>query len=411
MDGLGQQALELQLERFFTVWAWSWDTEEQPDFGSHLGGSPSTLPTHRFFGVLIPLRVGRPLHPYYKALASQFEPLDEVLLTQSISFALSPSGLIPSPRFFELRPSPALVQHLRSILPEYVPSDPQPPPDQEPDSNSVKATASNENTSGHHSTGGFALPTIPMPAVNLNMDVRNLKWNWPGYLTFGKNSKDKEKQKKLKGAGDEQEPDTEPESKSNTGGEGVDSPGAPVTDDIPGSDSLKEEEKVEVGIEVDAVSLADAIESENIGGGSSNEHSPGICTPSEAPPSPATSTIGPIPDDSTTPTVVQPADPIPVSQEIEETPQQSTSTDLPSLGPEELPPTTSGPLPPPVTFSQTFVHLAPPEHPLRTTKRRLYYLTVRRPSRVLISRSDLEVDLIGTARKRTSPLLWLTMRV
>ena len=25
---MGQQALELQLERFFTVWAWKWDVED-----------------------------------------------------------------------------------------------------------------------------------------------------------------------------------------------------------------------------------------------------------------------------------------------------------------------------------------------------------------------------------------------
>ena len=42
LSNLGQQALELQLERFFTVWAWKWDIEDE-DFGIHLGmceGSP-----------------------------------------------------------------------------------------------------------------------------------------------------------------------------------------------------------------------------------------------------------------------------------------------------------------------------------------------------------------------------------
>ncbi len=37
MSDLGQEALELQLERFFTVWAWSLNLEEIPDFGEHLG--------------------------------------------------------------------------------------------------------------------------------------------------------------------------------------------------------------------------------------------------------------------------------------------------------------------------------------------------------------------------------------
>ena len=36
MTNLGQQALELQLERFFTVWAWKWDYEDD-NFGTHLG--------------------------------------------------------------------------------------------------------------------------------------------------------------------------------------------------------------------------------------------------------------------------------------------------------------------------------------------------------------------------------------
>ena len=37
LSTLGQQALELQLERFFTPWAWSWDLEDGHDFGEHLG--------------------------------------------------------------------------------------------------------------------------------------------------------------------------------------------------------------------------------------------------------------------------------------------------------------------------------------------------------------------------------------
>ena len=336
-------------------------------------------------GVLTLFWVGRPLHPHYKALGSQFEPLDDVLPTQSIPFALSPSGLILSPRFSEFSPSPALVQQLRSIIPEYVPSVPQSAPDPESDSSPTKATASAENTSGQQPTGGFALPTIPMPAVNLNMDVRNLKWNWPGYLTFGKNSKDKEREKNGKVPGDEQtKPDTD------GGASSVDS-------DSPGADPPKEEEKLVVEVEVDTASLADAIGSENGRGGSSNEHSPGAGTPSEAPSSPATRTIRPI--------AIQPTDPVTVLRGVDETSQQPTSPGPPSPSPEkELPPTISAP-PPPVTFSQTTVHLAPPEHPLRTTKRRLYYLTVRRTSRVFFSRSELEMCFVGADRKRTSPSL------
>lgn len=330
------------------------------------------------------------MHPCYKTLASQFEPLDDVLPARSIPFAISPSGLIPSPRFSEFNPSPALVQHLRSILPEYVPSVPQPSPDPEFDPNSVKASASNENISSQLLTGGFALPTIPMPAVNLNMDVRNLKWSWPGYLTFGKNSKDKGKQKNPKATADEREPDTELESKPDTGGEGgPSSDGSVADDDVPNSDSPKEEEKVGVEVEVDAVSLADAMGSENSYGRSSSELSLGAGTPSEVPPSPATKTIGPISEDDATPATVQPAEPVPAFRGANEMSEHSISTSPPPLSPEELPPVISEPLQP-VTFSQTTVHLAPPGHPLRTTKRRLYYLIVRRLSRVFLQ------DLIRT---------------
>ena len=333
--------------------------------------------TCRPIRVLISPRVGRPLHPHYKALASQFESLDDVLPIESIPLVLSPSGLIPSPRFSELGPSPALVQHLRSILPEYVPSAPDPHPDSESDSNATKAATSNGN-SGQQPTGGFSLPTIPMPAVTLNVDVRNMKWNWPGYLTFGKNSKDKEKQKGGEAAVDEQKPDSELEPKPDTGGEGVASSDAPVAEGgVPSPGPLKEEEKVEVEVEVDTLSLADAMESEAGQGSGLNAHSPGDGTPNEAPPPLAVRAIGPTPDDDITPTAVRPPDPDPARQGDNEMSQRPPSTGSPSSSSEEeLHPATSEPPPPLVTFSQTLVHLAPSGHPLRTTRRRLYYLTV-----------------------------------
>lgn len=344
-------------------------------------GHPQRFHLIAIDGVLILFWVGRPLHPYYKTLASQFEPLDDVLPEGTIPFALSPSGLIPSPRFSESSPSPALVQHLRSIIPEYLPSTPHPTPDPESDSTSVKVTTSSETVSGQLQTGGFALPTIPMPAVHLNMDVRNLKWGWPGYLTFGKNSKDREKQKIAKVGTDDPKHEAEPEGKPDPARESGAPLDAPIAgDDVPDSHPLKEEEKVEVEVEVDAVSLADAIESQNIHGGSSNgsnECSPGAGTPSESPLTPATRAIEIVPEDDVTPIAVQPIDPLPVSpEEMGEVSQGPISTRTPSPDPEEPPPTIFEPPLPPVTFSQTLVYLAPGRDPLRTTKRKLYYLTV-----------------------------------
>lgn len=41
LSSLGQQALELQLERFFTIWAWTWDLDKDFSFGINLGARMS----------------------------------------------------------------------------------------------------------------------------------------------------------------------------------------------------------------------------------------------------------------------------------------------------------------------------------------------------------------------------------
>jgi len=223
----------------------------------------------------------------------------------------------------------------------------------------------------------FSLPTIPMPAVSLNVDMRNMRWSWPGYLTFGKNSKDKEKRKNAKGPLDQQKHDPKLEPKPDTGGEGGAPSDTPVAEgDIPNSEPPKETEKVEVEVEVDTVSLADAME-ESGPGGSSNAHSPGPGTPNEAPPPPAVGSVEPTPDENPPPAAVQLTDPVPVFREgVDEVSEEPDSISPPLSSPEEPPPIILEPPPLLVEFSQTSVYLAPPGHPLQTTKRRLFYLTV-----------------------------------
>jgi len=48
---------------------------------------------------------------------------------------------------------------------------PNHPPDPESDPGSIKAAASAGNASGQQSTGDLSLPTTPMPAINLIVDV------------------------------------------------------------------------------------------------------------------------------------------------------------------------------------------------------------------------------------------------
>ena len=136
--------------------------EEQSDFDSHLGESRSTLPTRLL------------------NWTSQFKSLGGFLPMQSIPFAFFHSGVIPS-RFSEFSPS-TFVQHLHSILSEYVPGTQDPPPDQRSDSNAVKTAASNKNHE-KKTHGWFSLPETPIPAVPPDVDTQNPKYSMVGMGT------------------------------------------------------------------------------------------------------------------------------------------------------------------------------------------------------------------------------------
>ena len=47
LSTLGQEALELQLERFFTPWAWMWDMESTQELSLDLGLSPALNQTSK----------------------------------------------------------------------------------------------------------------------------------------------------------------------------------------------------------------------------------------------------------------------------------------------------------------------------------------------------------------------------
>ncbi|KAH9167466.1 hypothetical protein EDB89DRAFT_2115562 [Lactarius sanguifluus] len=127
---LGQQALELQLERFFTVWAWKWDVEEDSEFGNCLGV---------------------PLHPLHKSIGSALDDfvLDNSSLKGCAPFVLSHPHVIPSTSYATNPPSPYIF------------------------ANSMNATR-----------GAMGATGQAFVAIGASMDVR--KWTWPGYLTFSK---------------------------------------------------------------------------------------------------------------------------------------------------------------------------------------------------------------------------------
>ncbi|KAI9458128.1 hypothetical protein BJY52DRAFT_1269847 [Lactarius psammicola] len=130
---LGQQALELQLERFFTVWAWKWDIQEESEFGNCLGV---------------------PLHPLRNSIGPALDDfvLDNPPLKGCAPFILSHPHMIP----FHHESSPSSPKQGTDIF-----------------ASSMNATR-----------GAMGATGQAFVAIGASMDVR--KWSWPGYLTFSK---------------------------------------------------------------------------------------------------------------------------------------------------------------------------------------------------------------------------------
>lgn len=123
-----------------------------------------------------------PLHKSIRTILDQFDEETNPYSSPVSSVIITPSHIIPSTRFREQCP-PSLTQLLVPLsAPAPIQAPPQPSASSSADSQTVKAPSSSKEAS---SAGTF----LGMPAVNLNstMDVR--KWNWPGYLTFGKSPK------------------------------------------------------------------------------------------------------------------------------------------------------------------------------------------------------------------------------
>ncbi|KAF8916240.1 hypothetical protein CPB85DRAFT_348549 [Mucidula mucida] len=147
LASLGQQALELQLERFFTPWAWSWEIEEANIFGRHLGA---------------------PINPKHRPITQ----LLDATCPQIPSIIITPLYVIPSTSFTQAHYPTSLPRLISTLLPP--PSSPLIP--EEPLGDTHPNSDLNE---GRVAPSTF----LGMPSMNLNMNM-SLKLNWPGYLTF-----------------------------------------------------------------------------------------------------------------------------------------------------------------------------------------------------------------------------------
>ncbi|KAG2157853.1 uncharacterized protein EDB93DRAFT_1125050 [Suillus bovinus] len=168
LNSLGQEALELQLERFFNVWAWSWDISKGFELNDDLGVS---------------------LHPLYPSILPLLDTFSSQLPAGLDALFLSPPHVVPSTRYRQSNHPPALSRHILSLIPCHLPrheTDDGPEVSSPTEKGATVNAAAKEVGSGGNSSGGF----LGMPSsLAMTMDVRN--WSWPGALTFGKGTEPK----------------------------------------------------------------------------------------------------------------------------------------------------------------------------------------------------------------------------
>ena len=132
------------------------------------------------------------LHPHHSSLIPIIDDFSMNLPRDITPMVLTRHYIIPSERYIEGHYSRALTAHLSAIIPLL------PDPSRSSDTLNTLASsvdtikgkhAPNSNSRGKSNQDGGVnfLPNIP--AINMNMDMR--KWNWPGYLTFGKGGSSK----------------------------------------------------------------------------------------------------------------------------------------------------------------------------------------------------------------------------
>ncbi|KIY71863.1 hypothetical protein CYLTODRAFT_440956 [Cylindrobasidium torrendii FP15055 ss-10] len=150
LERSGSEALSLQMERFFTPWAWSWQVDTGKQFGNHLGPQ---------------------IHPkatsLVKILDSNCPNIPSIIATTS--------HVIPSTSFLDACISPSISRFLMTL----VPPAPQPPTPADPNP-SDPSLPNDDAQSG---------PSSFLSGVNFS----TIKLTWPNALTFkGKRAPDPE---------------------------------------------------------------------------------------------------------------------------------------------------------------------------------------------------------------------------
>lgn len=361
LSSLGQQALELQVERFFTVWAWSWDLEDDMNFGDHLGSYTSCrIPNNELTSCV---ETGVPMHPSLREQVPILDEFSSELLNSFVTFVLVPPYVIPSTKLIDSGYPNVLISHILSRIPPPAVPTSQDSPSTSSNTGPEKPVPNTSLTSASDAKNNNL--TLRAASPFMNMDMRNLKWMWSG-LTFSKGSSAKP---------------TAPPTPSIAATEQHElQSGAPPPPE--GNPELKLQVPESLEVEVDAESLQEAITSENVHGVASTVPSPSREDTQSLSPSTQDDPAGSAPEGvhegagDEHATVDPGADGADDDEPAVDAPTDDFATPTAShlLPPDSVKPAS---LAPPPEFLATTVHLAKGHDPSETKRHKVHHATVR----------------------------------
>jgi len=336
--------------------------DEKSEFGEDFG--ENSLKIRRIYPQA---KLGSHLHPHFSTLTPLVDDFQDKLSTGMNSVVLTRPYVIPSQRFSATRYPSTLIAHLSTMIPPHL--------DTSQSSDTLNTLASSVDTIRAHrgvepNTGkpGFSKPSpndggsgnfLGMPVMTMNMDMR--KWNWPGYLSFGKSNSPRP-------AGEKPCNPTSGKEKPET---------ASIGDDI-----RQEASQVEVDINRDA--LEDAISSDSISLASRARNG-------------SVKEVGGVDKLPNTNESDQPPDDKQLGPEVNQVAQESTNSLSSTLSvtfsdrPDNTLPASRPPLP---EFSMTKLYLAPFQDPTNTRRVAVHYHIVNLSNHPVFHSLAVEVEIM-----------------
>ena len=311
-----------------------------------------------------------PLHPLYKSVSPLLDDfiLEHPLLKDCAPFVLAHPHLIPSADYSTRPPPPALPLYIRSRL-RVTPTPPIPSTPSEPSPATSKPGADIFLNSMNVTREAMEATGHAFVAIGASMDVR--KWSWPGYLTFNK------------GMGIPPKTASQDELVDDKKSSEETPDGAAVADGVVGEPISPNYETVLRG-EVDRESLHEAISTD----GREVLHETAPLREEDAPapapaPAPAVDSTSQ-PEEATALSGIELQAISDYSQDDQD-PSPPASPSTPVVHPSSPPSLSSSqstlPVPVPAPSFRSFsLHFPPHDDPLVTVPRRVFYITVSKPT-------------------------------